>query len=129
MKILLTMAFVTLAFALGMIAPDADQKTGLIVHRSILTHGPWLALIAAFLVTRTDSRQMIPLTGSAFASGLTVHLAADLFPQSWTGFALIHIPWYGRMAKTASICWILGSICISASAALYLLGRSLPREE
>ena len=42
MKILLVMSLIMLAFVVGMIAPDVDQKIGLIVHRSILTHGPWV---------------------------------------------------------------------------------------
>ena len=129
MKILLTMALMTLGFSLGLIAPDVDQKTSLIVHRSILTHGPWFALMAILLSTKSNSRHTMPLIGAAFAAGLCWHLAADLFPRSWTGFALIHIPAYGSLPGTASVCWILASLIISVFAVLLLGWRSLPREE
>ena len=56
MKILLVMSLIMLAFVVGMIAPDVDQKVGLIVHRSILTHGPWFALAAILLATKSNSR-------------------------------------------------------------------------
>ena len=108
MKILLVMSLIMLAFVVGMIAPDVDQKVGLIVHRSILTHGPWFALAAILLATKSNSRYEIPLTGAAFSLGLSIHLAADLFPRGWTGFALIHIPGYGSLPGAASVIWILG---------------------
>ena len=129
MKILLVMSLIMLAFVVGMIAPDVDQKVGLIVHRSILTHGPWFALAAILLATKSNSRYAIPLTGAAFSLGLSIHLAADLFPRGWTGFALIHIPGYGSLPGAASVIWILASLVISVSAVLYLGWRSLPREK
>ena len=127
MKIMLVLSLITLAFVVGMIAPDVDQKVGLIVHRSILTHGPWFALAAIFLATKSNSRYAVPLTCAAFTLGLSIHLAADLFPRSWTGFALIHIPGYGRLPGTASIIWILASLIISISTVLYLGRLRLPR--
>ena len=45
-----------------------------------------------------------------------VHLCFDFFPRGWTGFALIHIPWYGRTTALFSQAWIL----LSVLACLYL---------
>ena len=125
MKILLVMSLIMLAFVVGMIAPDVDQKVGLIVHRSILTHGPWFALAAILLATKSNSRYAIPLTGAAFSLGLSIHLAADLFPRGWTGFALIHIPgmaacpgqpassgsWHPSLSQYPQSCISAGGVC------------------
>lgn len=48
-----------------------------------------------------------------------MHLCFDLFPVSWTGFALIAIPFYGRTTALLSWLWIAGNSIVC----LYLLLR------
>ena len=129
MKILLAISLVGVAFALGLIAPDIDQKVGFLLHRSALTHGPWLALAAGFLSIRSTKGYLMPLLGMAFSIALAVHFAADLFPKEWTGFALIHLPLYGRIPAAASVLWLVMSLVVSTGAAGYMGWRCLPKED
>ena len=98
--------------------PDVDQKTSLLLHRSIVTHGPLVPLIVFAAASATRS---IPLRW--FAMGLTlgvaIHLSFDLFPSSWSGFALISVPSYGWTASWFSWTWV----AISTVACTYLALR------
>ena len=91
--------------AIGDWFPDIDQKTGLLLHRSIVTHGPLVPLIVFAAASGSRSVQI-----RWFALGLTlgvaIHLAFDLFPSSWSGFALISVPSYGWTASWFSWTWI-----------------------
>ena len=104
--------------AVGDWFPDIDQKTGLLLHRSIVTHGPLVPLIVFAAATGSRSIQI-----RWFALGLTlgvaIHLAFDLFPSSWSGFALISVPNYGWTASWFSWTWI----AISTVACTYLALR------
>lgn len=51
--------------------------------------------------------------------GVAVHLAFDLFPRAWTGFALVRIPIYGWIPAPLSWSWI----ALSVLACLYLAAR------
>ena len=99
--------------------PDIDQHTSLLLHRSVLTHGPLVPLLA--LVAVSGSRS-IPLRWFAMGVGLgvAVHLGFDLFPQRWSGYALISIPGYGWTTAVASWAWIALSMvtCMYAAAKL-----------
>ena len=55
---------------------------------------------------------------AGFALGVAIHLAADLFPKAWTGFALISLPFYGWLPATASITWLVCSVvaCLGLAA-------------
>lgn len=52
---------------------------------------------------------------------LAVHLCFDFFPHGWVGFALIHVPVYGRTTALFSQVWIILSIV----ACLYVGSRLL----
>ncbi len=129
MKILVVLSFIGLAFPLGLVAPDVDQKISFLVHRSIFTHAPWLALLATFWALKSKSRWAVPCICAAFTCGLVVHFAADLFPKAWMGFALVHIPVVGRLSPTASVCWLLSSLAISVACALYSGWLALPKDD
>ena len=104
--------------AIGDWFPDIDQKTGLLLHRSIVTHGPLVPLIVFAAASGSRSVQI-----RWFALGLTlgvaIHLAFDLFPSSWSGFALISVPSHGWTASWFSWTWI----AISTVACTYLALR------
>jgi hypothetical protein len=55
------------------------------------------------------------------SAAVAVHLAFDLFPQSWRGFALIWVPLIGPLNTTLSISWLMLSVTICLYLALRLL--------
>ena len=97
MKYLFGFAALVVGLVVGNWFPDIDQKTDLLVHRSIVTHGPLLPIIVVGVasVIRTTPLRWVAL---GLAVGLAVHLSFDLFPKGWSGFALISVPGYGWMA-------------------------------
>ena len=130
--------FVLVGLHCGIIMPDIDQRTNLLLHRSIITHSPLIPLILLFLALR------IGLGLYAFAMGVSigfaVHHAFDLFPKGWTGAALISIPFYDYghrgyshgyglrlarlLARTLQLGWCKGGwidcgICSDLSIFLY----------
>ena len=118
MRYLLGLAALIAGLAAGDWFPDIDQKTGLLLHRSIVTHGPLVPLIVFAAASGTRSIQF-----RWFAMGVTlgvaIHLSFDLFPGSWSGFALISVPSYGWTASWFSWVWI----AISTVACIYLALR------
>ena len=58
------------------------------VHRSIFTHGP-LIPVGVFLVMRSTKHLSLRLFTICFCLGFVVHMAFDLFPSRWMGYALI----------------------------------------
>ncbi len=120
MKYLLGLVALLAGLAIGNGFPDIDQKTGLILHRSIVTHGPLVPLIVFAAASRSRSIQI-----RWFALGLTlgvaIHLAFDLFPGSWSGFALISVPSYGWTASWFSWSWIAVSVVACTYLALRLV--------
>ena len=103
---------------LGEYFPDIDQRVGFLRHRSILTHG-LLAPVALYLAA--SNTHSIPFRWFAMGVflGVAVHLAFDLFPRAWTGFALVSIPFYGWIPAPLSWSWI----ALSGLACLYLGAR------
>ena len=104
-------AFVALwiGIGLGISFPDFDQRVDFLTHRSILTHGLILPLALFILASASGSRALRWLTIGVCVS-LGVHLAFDLFPRAWMGFALVHIPAYGWTHPIFSQIWIGGSM-------------------
>ena len=118
MKYLLGLVALVVGLAVGDWFPDIDQQTGLLLHRSIFTHGPLVPLILFAAASSTKSIQL-----RWFALGVTlgvsIHLSFDLFPSSWLGFALISVPTYGWTASWFSWSWI----AVSTVACTYLALR------
>ncbi|NTW03149.1 MAG: hypothetical protein HGA19_18030 [Oscillochloris sp.] len=95
---------------IGSQLPDIDQWLWFLAgqHRSILTHSP---LIPWGVYSLAQGR--MPWWywfGAGLAAAFAAHLARDLFPISWYGFATISIPLYGRLDGTLSLLWLLGSV-------------------
>ncbi len=124
MRYLLGLAALIAGLAAGDWFPDIDQKTSVLLHRSIVTHGP----LAPFIVfAAASATRSIPLR--CFALGLTlgvaIHLSFDLFPSSWSGFALISVPGYGWTASWFSWTWIAVSAVACTFLALRLVRGAL----
>ncbi len=114
----LSILALAIAAYIGLNLPDIDQHVGFLLHRSIVSHGPLFPL-AAFTLAQIDH----PLPrrfGMGMGLGYAVHLAFDLFPQSWQGYALISIPGYGWIPGVASWIWIAVTMLMSMFLAVKL---------
>ena len=124
MKYPLGLLALVAGLAVGNGFPDIDQKTGLLLHRSIVTHGPLAPLIVFAAASGTRSIQL-----RWFALGVTlgvaIHLSFDLFPNGWSGFALISVPSYGWTAPWFSWTWIAVSTVVCTYLALRLVRSGL----
>ena len=124
------LATLPLAAYIGLKLPDVDQRIGFLLHRSIITHGPLLPLLAfAFAV---GDNPILRRIGMGVGAGLGIHFAFDLFPQSWQGYALISLPIYGwtppifswiclGVALMLSMCFAVKSIRSSVDTAILLV--------
>ena len=115
----LSLVALGIAAYIGLKLPDVDQHVGFLLHRSIITHGPLFPL-AAFIIAQVDN----PLPrrfGMGIGMGYAVHMAFDLFPQSWQGYALISIPGYGWIPWILSWIWIALTIVLSMALAIKLV--------
>ena len=115
-----SLSLVVLAAAVyaGLNFPDVDQHAGFLLHRSIITHGPWLSLMA-FVFASGDNPIQRRL-GSGICIGIAVHMAFDVFPRAWQGYALISLPVYGWTPSVFSWIWISATMLISFSLATKL---------
>ena len=105
-------AFAAGAWA-GLKLPDVDQRTDLLLHRSILTHGPLVPLVVYILV-RNARRLSVRTFPMFLCLGFVVHLSFDLFPRARMGYALISIPAYGWLPPVLSIAWMSASALLCA---------------
>ena len=48
-----------------------------------------------------------------------LHLAFDLFPGKWRGFALVDVPRLGRCTKTVSVVWLFANLFVSTGMAVW----------
>src|SRR5262245_31567925 len=103
---------------IGISLPDLDQSIWLLTHRSILTHGWLLPLVVCALLW--GGGPIARLFAIGLSGAVAIHLCFDLFPRSWSGFALIAIPLIGRTSPLVSWLWIAGScvICLYLACAL-----------
>lgn len=98
-----------IGIASGLMLPDVDLKLNFLVHRSLLTHS-MLAPIILFGVASINKHATTRLLAMGVSLSTTIHLCFDLFPKEWIGFALIHVPIWGRMNPTLSQAWIVANI-------------------
>ncbi len=105
---LIGIALLVIGAASGLRWPDVDQSIGFLLHRSIITHGPILPLLvfALSLGAKGGWRWF----GMGICLGIAVHLAFDLFPRAWQGYALVSIPVYGRTPPVVSWVCIAGTM-------------------
>jgi hypothetical protein len=121
MTLLVAAVLTALGTIVGFWLPDLDLKFGLfglLMHRSLVTHS-WLIPLLCFGGIRKRALLILQPLAAGLSAAMAVHLCFDLFPQRWTGFALITIPLYGRTSSLFSQLWIVLSIVIC----LYLLLR------
>ena len=112
----LSLVALGIAAYIGLKLPDVDQHIGFLLHRSIITHGPLFPL-AAFILAQIDN----PLPrrfGTGVALGYAVHMAFDLFPQSWQGYALVSIPGYGWLPPVVFWIWIAATMLLCMALAI-----------
>ena len=125
---LLFIARIVAAFAAGARAglklPDVDQRTDLLLHRSILTHGPLVPLIL-YICERNAKSLSVRAFAMSLCLGFVVHLSFDLFPRAWMGYALISIPAYGWLPPVLSIAWVSASALLCAYWAFRLANSLL----
>ena len=97
----------------GLKFPDVDQRVDFLLHRSIITHGPLIPLFL-FLAVRNVRHSWAHLFAMYLCLGFVVHMAFDLFPAGWSGYALVSIPTYGWIPAWASVLWLTGSSLLCA---------------
>ena len=115
----LSILALAIAAYIGLRLPDIDQQVDFLLHRSAITHGPLIPLVA-FVLAQVDN----PLPrrfGMGIWLGYAVHMAFDLFPQSWQGYALISIPGYGWIPAVASWAWVAATMLLCMSLAVKLV--------
>ena len=115
---LLSLVVLAAAVYIGLKFPDVDQRVGFLLHRSIITHGPFLPLLA-FALAQVDSAVLRRL-GTGIGVGFAVHMAFDLFPRAWQGYALISLPVYGWTPPAFSWIWISVTMLVSLGVAIKL---------
>ena len=120
MTAVLSLAAIVAGAWIGLSFPDVDQRTDLLLHRSIITHGPLLPLIG-YLLLRGIRHPPVRMFAMAVCLGFTVHLAFDLFPTRWAGYALISIPIYGWVPSGVSILWMGAGAALCAYWAVRLV--------
>ena len=107
--------------ALGERFPDVDQHTGILVHRSVFTHGPLLPLLLFLLTSGIKAPVPIRMFALGFSVAVAVRLCFDLFPKAWHGYALIHVPAIGWTFPAISWAWIALSIICCLYLALRMV--------
>ena len=122
---LLTVAIGFVCFAigawLGTLFPDIDRFRSLrLRHRSIVTHSflmPALLWAGSALASAAWANWL----ATGFAAGVALHLAFDLFPGKWRGFALIDVPKLGRCTRSMSTFLLFSNlfICVIISVSFF----------
>lgn len=114
-----TLAWLLLGAVIGIHLPDLDNRlqwlipTSVLLHRSILTHGLIISLLLFLWIQKRGGKTpSLRFFMIGLSLALAVHLCFDFFPRGWTGFALIHIPIYGRTTALTSQAWIILSIVV-----------------
>ena len=120
MRYIFGLSALILGIFLGIDYPDIDQKINFLMHRSILTHSLLLACITLLLLKiRNELQTRLFIAGLSLST--SIHLSFDLFPKQWTGYALIHIPMYGRTNAFFSWVWLAINIVFGMYLVLALI--------
>ena len=119
-----TIAVLVAGAWVGLNLPDIDQRIDFLLHRSIVTHGPLLPF-ALFLLIRGVRQSWPRLALAHMCLGLAAHMAFDIFPVAWRGYALISIPVYGWLPAWVSWLWLAGSAAVCAYWAAALVRRPM----
>jgi hypothetical protein len=116
-------ALLVLSFAVGLwiggAMADFDHTLAFLRHRSIVTHGVLIPLLAYALLPKDQDWIRLALIG-VFV-GMGAHLAYDLFPNGWGTYARINVPAFGYLDITPSVIWIALNVVGSLYIALLLV--------
>ena len=119
----LSLAVLAAAVYIGLKFPDVDQRVGFLLHRSIITHGPLLPLLVlAFSLGDNPVQRRL---GAGIGIGFAVHMAFDLFPRGWQGYALISLPAYGWTPPLFSWIWLSATMLICCGVAIKLCRNAI----
>ena len=119
MRYVVATLLLLLAAVIGERPPDLDQRTTLLLHRSIVTHSPFVPL-ALSLVALSIPNVPVRWFAIGICASVCVHLAFDLFPRGWMRFALVSLPFYGWTSPLFSQVWLAGSVLVCAFLAARL---------
>ena len=124
MRYLAPLIALVVGLPLGLELPDIDQRIGLLLHRSIITHGPLLPIILFIWVSSSQSlpRRWFAMSVSL---GFAVHFVFDLFPEAWSGYALIAVPVLGWTPALFSWGWIALNVLICTYLAARLVRNGI----
>lgn len=109
---------VALAAWVGTTLPDLDRALGL-GHRSGLTHGVLPALALGW-------RPQWRAVAAGLALGLSLHLAADVFPNAMRGYARVVLPGIGRLDAMWSWWWLGVNAVLALVAGAWLIHAGHP---
>jgi hypothetical protein len=105
---------------IGLWFPDVDHVFPFLRHRSLLTHGLIVPLMLYLAVRADDTWRRRAVIG--FCLTVAVHLAFDLYPRGWYGYALLYYPFVPTsIGFTESVVWLLVGIASCLYFALRLL--------
>lgn len=119
LKGLWTIAVLATGAWAGLQLPDEDQGIDFLLHRSIVTHGPLIPM-CLYWAFRDAHFRWVRLLAMSVCLGFTVHMAFDLFPARWTGYALISVPLHGWIPAWASVLWLAATSLLCAYLATRL---------
>lgn len=111
-------AAIVCAGVAGTTLPDLDLLLP-IGHRSGLTHS-LLPLTLALI-----ARHRRPVL-AGLAIGISLHLAADTFPNAMRGFATVKLPGIGSLGISGSYLWLGGQAAVATLVGAALLASALP---
>lgn len=106
---------------LGTLFPDIDRfRFFRLRHRSLVTHSfllPALLWGGGALISAVWADWLV----TGFAAGVALHLAFDLFPGKWRGFALIDVPKWGRCTRSVSTILLFSNLflCVIIAVSIF----------
>ena len=106
---------------LGSLFPDIDRfRIFRLRHRSIVTHS-FLMPALLWAGRALTSAEWADWLTTGFAAGVALHLAFDLFPEKWRGFALVDVPKLGRCTRTVSAVLLFSNLflCVLISVSIF----------
>jgi hypothetical protein len=102
----------------GLDLPDLDHPLPL-DHRSAVTHSIAPALLPLL------RRWSLPVA-AGLALGIALHLAADVFPNGMTGYAMVKLPFAGSIGAGPSYVWLGANAAACALLGGWLIQSRLP---
>ena len=102
--------FVGLFSIFAIFLPDIDLSIPFLHHRSMVTH----SILIPLLLMKWKRIKISNVVLLCLLLGFAIHMAADLSPKSWRGFALIYVPFVkiSFFGAIGSYCWLLGNVIL-----------------